>query len=63
MASELQTSVLLLVEDNPADADVVKEMLAVAGEEEFEVFHAAKLADALKILEEQCVDVVLLTRI
>ena len=60
MASELQTSVLLLVEDNPADADDVKEMLAAAGEEEFEVVHAAKLADALKILEEQCVDVVLL---
>ena len=35
-------------------------MLAAAGEEEFEVVHAAKLADALKILEEQCVDVVLL---
>ena len=60
MASELHTRVLLLVEDNPADADVVKEMLQVAGGEEFEIFHAPKMADAEEMLADRHVDVVLL---
>jgi CheY-like chemotaxis protein len=53
--------VLLLVEDNPADADLVTEYLdGPDGESEFQVIHATRRADAVRVLREQRVDVILL---
>jgi len=51
---------VLLVEDNPAEADLVREMLAVGDRETFDVEHVTRLADGLDRLGEMCPDVVLL---
>lgn len=56
-----QTRVLLLVEDNPADAELVKEMLdAGVDRAEYEIHHVQKLADADSLLRSKPIDVVLL---
>lgn len=53
--------VLLLVEDNPAEADLVKEMLEAASRDrDYEVRHATRLADAMEELKRSDVDVMLL---
>lgn len=55
------THVLLLVEDNPADADLVEELLAqTQGGESYVIVRAARLADALERLKQHAVDVCLL---
>ncbi len=52
---------ILLVEDNPADADLLKEQLIEeCGEDAFDLVHAESLAEALDRLSKQGVDVVLL---
>jgi DNA-binding NtrC family response regulator len=62
MESSLPESVirLLLVEDNPGDADLVREMLDSAGEARFELEHAGRLASGLALLAGGGYDVVLL---
>ena len=51
---------VLLVEDNPADARLVREMLADAGGDGFELDHSERLDDALQKLGKDDFDVVLL---
>lgn len=51
---------LLLVEDNPADADLLQEILDEANETEWSLVHVETLKEALKCLNENQFDVVLL---
>src|SRR5512147_201273 len=51
---------LLLVEDNPGDADLVREMLDSGSVERFELSHASRLSDGLALLAGGRHDVVLL---
>jgi CheY-like chemotaxis protein len=51
---------LLLVEDNPGDADLVRESLTGGSFESFEIVHAASVAEAVAALAELVVDVILL---
>jgi DNA-binding NtrC family response regulator len=51
---------LLLVEDNPGDADLVREMLDSSNTVKFELSHASRLADGLALLSGGRHDVVLL---
>lgn len=55
-----QTHVLLLVEDNPADADLVEELLDQAGVEQYAILRAARLSEALEKIRAHTIDVVLL---
>lgn len=61
MAVEPATQVmLLLVEDNPGDADLVRELLERADPHHYQVTHVARLEDALAPLRSGRVDVILL---
>jgi CheY-like chemotaxis protein len=61
MNTKIETRVLLLVEDNPADAELVKEMLESASAQTFyHVRHVPRLSDAEEILRQDRIDVVLL---
>ena len=51
---------VLLVEDNPGDARLVKESLAEAGARNFNLTHVERLEDAIRRLERDRYDVVLL---
>jgi DNA-binding NtrC family response regulator len=51
---------LLLVEDNPGDADLVREMLDSSNSARFELSHASRLSDGLTLLAGGGHDVVLL---
>ena len=51
---------VLLVEDNPGDARLVKESLAERGASRFNLTHVARLEDAIHRLERDRYDVVLL---
>lgn len=52
---------LLLVEDNPADAELVSEMLDTGARPgEYDILHVQKLVDAEELLNSRPVDVVLL---
>src|SRR4051794_15217157 len=51
---------ILLVEDNPGDARLIRETLRDAGPHAFELRHADRLAAALPILAARAADVVLL---
>ena len=51
---------LLLVEDNPGDADLVREMLDSTSEAKFELVHAERLSKGLALLAGGGCDVVLL---
>jgi DNA-binding response OmpR family regulator len=56
-----KTNVLLLVEDNPGDAQLVAEMLACAEREEgYRILHVSRLAEAVQKLKSISVDVVVL---
>jgi DNA-binding NarL/FixJ family response regulator len=57
--SEPPVHILLLVEDNPADADLVRELLEQAGEP-FRVELVGKVSEATRRLRSEHVDVVLL---
>jgi CheY-like chemotaxis protein len=52
--------ILLLVEDNPGDADLVREMLDPARGGRYEIVHVTQLASALETLKRSRVDVVVL---
>jgi DNA-binding NarL/FixJ family response regulator len=54
------TRILLLVEDNPGDVMTVKELLAESQRETFMIMHAPRLDDALRSLEANEIDVVVL---
>lgn len=56
---ETKTRVLLLVEDNPGDADFVRELMA-QGEEGYQIVHVTRLSQALAKLKSIAVDVVVL---
>jgi len=57
----MQTPVkILLIEDNPADARLVREWLKEAGAEQFHLEHAERLDAGLKLLTEKGFDAVLL---
>ncbi|HEY9601513.1 MAG TPA: hybrid sensor histidine kinase/response regulator [Allocoleopsis sp.] len=51
---------ILLVEDNPADADLLQELLADVDETQWQVVHVERLKDALQCLIDSQFDVVLL---
>ncbi|MGC1688256.1 MAG: EAL domain-containing protein [Candidatus Acidiferrales bacterium] len=51
---------VLLVEDNPGDARLLREMLNVDGSRQIELRHAECMGDAEKLLAEQAVDMILL---
>ena len=51
---------ILIVEDNPADADFVQEMLSETGSASFEIESVARLFEALTRLESKDIDIVLL---
>lgn len=51
---------VLLVEDNPGDARLVRESLADVGPSQFNLTHVERLEDALRRLEKGRYDVVLL---
>jgi CheY-like chemotaxis protein len=59
--SESRRSIrVLLVEDNPGDADLVRERLESAGPESFSVVWIETLAEALAQLSQDQFDVILL---
>ena len=51
---------ILLVEDNPADADFIRELLPRTGPESFQIEAVARLAEALGRLADKGIDLVLL---
>ena len=51
---------VLLVEDNPGDARLLREMLAEGYDTPVELIHAERLADALQHLQDNSFDVILL---
>lgn len=59
-ATQLAKLAILLVEDNPADVRLIKEALAQSLLTSYDVVSVDRLADALKCLDEQLFDVVLL---
>ena len=52
--------ILLLVEDNPGDARLLREMLNEQGPQQTELTHVQRLSDAEKYLAENAVDLILL---
>lgn len=55
-----QTRVLLLVEDNPGDAELVKTLLSDARDGGFEIVHVPLLSEAVEKLRSTPIDVVVL---
>ena len=51
---------ILLIEDNPGDARLIKEMLAEAPDVSFELESANRLSAGLKCLDKETPDVILL---
>ena len=51
---------VLVVEDNPADADLIREMLSESGPNSFQIESVQLLSDALAVLESKAADLVLL---
>ncbi len=52
--------IVLLVEDNPGDVVLMREIFKRHGNNEFELVHKPCLQDALKQLSEEEIDVILL---
>lgn len=55
-----KTVKVLLIEDNPADARFIKEMFKDIEKPEYKLYHAEKLVDGLKSLENNSFDILLL---
>ena len=51
---------ILLVEDNPADADLLQEILEESNETQWSLVHVERLKDALQVLNEDHFDAILL---
>jgi diguanylate cyclase (GGDEF)-like protein len=60
MMSQTDPLVILLVEDNPGDARLVREMLDEGYAEPFELLHADQVATAIPLLEQESIDIILL---
>jgi diguanylate cyclase (GGDEF)-like protein/PAS domain S-box-containing protein len=58
--SKKSFKILFLVEDNPGDARLLREMLSDHGSPETELTHVACMGDAEKHLAQQAVDIILL---
>ncbi|MCF3933021.1 response regulator [Acuticoccus sp. M5D2P5] len=58
--SPISTRVLLLIEDNEADAELVSAYLSESMREQYEVHHVVSLKGALEALQSLAVDVILL---
>jgi len=58
--SKKSIKTVLLVEDNPGDARLLREMLQEEGLYSSELLHADSMADAEKFLAEHAVDIILL---
>ena len=56
----IEARVLLLVEDNPGDAELVRTMLRGTDADLYRVEHAARLSQAVELLQSGPIDVVLL---
>ena len=52
--------IILLIEDNPGDARLVKEMLDEGAASAFELLHADQVSTAIPLLESEPVDIILL---
>jgi CheY-like chemotaxis protein len=52
--------VILLVEDNPADADMVEDLLIDVAGNDYEVVHRTRLTDSVEVLRSRDVDAILL---
>ena len=50
---------VLLIEDNPADSDLIKDMLSDVEDQEFDIVTATRLSTALEFLAERGIDIVL----
>src|SRR5512139_3043023 len=57
---EPETIKVLLIEDNPGDVRLVKEMLVDAGANRFSLSHVGLINEGLSLLREEGYDVVLL---
>jgi signal transduction histidine kinase len=55
-----QRALLLLVEDNPAEARLIQQVLLSREDSDFEIEHASRLSDALQRLERGGIEAVLL---
>jgi signal transduction histidine kinase/HPt (histidine-containing phosphotransfer) domain-containing protein/BarA-like signal transduction histidine kinase len=51
---------ILLIEDNPADARLIREFLLFSESQHYRLFHSPTLAEGRRILESQTIDLVLL---
>jgi DNA-binding NarL/FixJ family response regulator len=62
MPGEPSPRTVLLVEDNPADADLVREMMEESEGDRyrFRIVHSTRISDALGILSRDAIDVILL---
>ena len=60
MKLQSKTIVVLLVEDNPGDARLIRERLVVAHGDDFRVEHVARVVEACERLAEGGIDLVLL---
>ncbi len=60
MSDKKSMKVLLLVEDNPGDARLLREMLNEQGPQQTELTHVQRMSDAEKHLAEHAVDIILL---
>ncbi|WP_108661658.1 response regulator [Acuticoccus kandeliae] len=56
----IATRVLLLIEDNEADAELVRAYLSESARDHYEVHHVSRMSEAIKALKSLNVDVVLL---
>ena len=51
---------ILLIEDNPGDVDLIREMLTEAGTVSFSVESVQRLSEAMSRLKDNAIDLVLL---
>lgn len=60
MAAPIQTRLLLLIEDNPGDANMVSELLSQGEREAYQVIHAQRMSEAVGKLKSMDIDVIVL---
>jgi DNA-binding NarL/FixJ family response regulator len=58
--TELRTHRLLIIEDNPADADLIEALLEQSTSDRYEIVKTATIAEAIQRLPESIIEVVLL---
>lgn len=60
LKKSVQTRILLLVEDNPGDVEIVREILSARDHEAYEIEHVSRVSAAVEVLRVSEVDVILL---